>query len=132
MAPPSVPTVPPLLTAAPSAAPLAVPMVSALVAQPATPTSDATSAIAMLDFIASLLTKNLKQPEEDLSSDRRSQRFGVVTAGNVPLLRRASPNGLRPSERALSGPSDRFAFTNRDDFSYFGSASTSIVIVSPM
>jgi hypothetical protein len=44
--------VPPLLTAAPSAAPLAVPMVWALVAQPARPTSDATSAIAMLDFIA--------------------------------------------------------------------------------
>jgi hypothetical protein len=46
-----------LLTAAPMAAPLAVPMVCALVAQPARPTSDAASAMAMLDFICSLLGK---------------------------------------------------------------------------
>src|SRR5690242_21740192 len=132
MAPPSVPMVPPLLTAAPTAAPLAVPMVSALLAQPARPTSVATSATAMLLFIAFSSEKLAKQPEEHLSSDRRGQWFWVVTASNAPLVRGAAPSGLRPGERMLSGASDRLALTNRDDFSYFGSLSVSIVMMSPM
>src|SRR5689334_7609756 len=51
MAPPSVPIMPPLLTAAPAAMPPAVPMVSAFVAQPLRPTSEATNAIPIPDLI---------------------------------------------------------------------------------
>src|SRR5882724_329547 len=63
MAPPSVPSVPPLLTAAPAAIPPAVPMVSAFVAQPPRPTSDATSAIPIPDLIMCLCIVELNCTE---------------------------------------------------------------------
>src|SRR5258706_5522428 len=63
MAPPSVPSVPPLLTAAPAAIPPAVPMVSAFVAQPLRPTSDATSAIPIPDFSMALSIEKLNCTE---------------------------------------------------------------------
>jgi hypothetical protein len=60
MAPPSVPMVPPLLTAAPIAAPLAAPTVSDLLAQPPRLMTDASTVIAIPDFNIAISSKKVK------------------------------------------------------------------------
>src|SRR5258708_22819715 len=108
MAPPSVPSMPPLLTAAPAAIPRAVPIVSALVAQPERPTSEATSAIPIPDFSMALSVEELNCTESIGTSTRTTRGDGLLRLVTpllllvaLPKLPRAVPSARRLPARLL-------------------------------